>query len=188
MNQPTPLQLVEAVLFAGGDEYTVRELADMLALEPATIEEVLIELDQALAGRGTSLVRSGDSVSLATSPVVAETLAQLRKEELASPLSKPSLETLAIILYKGPIAKSEIDFIRGVNSGFMLRNLMVRGLIQKIGGARGAYQATTELLRFFGVDRAIDLPAYQELTDELQKRASALQGDATEPGDNDLVS
>lgn len=190
MQEPTLVQLIEAVLFAGGASYSVSDLAEMLASNKDAIHEALLELDTQLSGRGITLVRSGDSVALATSPVVSGVLSELRKQELTNPLSKPSLETLAIILYKGPITKSEIDFIRGVNSGFMLRSLLIRGLIEKLpgGGRSPAYQGTTSLLRYLGVDRAIDLPSFQELTDELGKRASALGSVESEPGDNDLVS
>ena len=68
---------------------------------------------------------------LGTAPQMSATVETLTKEELMKDLGKAGLETISIILYKGPISRAEIDYIRGVQSNFILRNLLVRGLIEK---------------------------------------------------------
>src|SRR3989344_340255 len=92
------------------------------------------------------------------SEVLKASLFKLR--EFYSELSRASLETLAIILYKGPISRREIDHIRGVNSGLILRSLMIRGLIERTEGTERSYsyKATLKLLEHLGITRREDLP------------------------------
>ena len=90
----------------------------------------------------------------------------MKKEELSRELSKASLETLTIILYTDGVTRSEIDFIRGVNSSFILRNLSVRGLIEKSDakeGRRNAYYPTLDTLAYMGVTRREELPDFDNL-------------------------
>jgi segregation and condensation protein B len=88
----------------------------------------------------------------------------LIKDELSKDLGKAGLETLAIVLYRGPIARSEVNYIRGVNSNYILRNILVRGLIEKdeASSARSTvYRPTFELLSYLGISKVEDLPEYQ---------------------------
>ena len=124
--------------------------------------------------RGIALVVNGDEALLATRPEMSDLIQSVKKQELSDPLSKSALETLAIILYKNGATKPEIDFIRGVNSGFMLRNLMVRGLIEKVAGGEnrrvGRYRATFDTLRHLGVTGVSELPNFETFALELAKR------------------
>jgi segregation and condensation protein B len=108
---------------------------------------------------------------LGTSPSASSLIAEITKEELSKELSKAALETLATVLYKGPITRAEIDYIRGVNSNFILRNLQVRGLVEKIDNPADQrsylYKPTFQLLEFMGVTRLEDLPEYAGTTDQL---------------------
>ena len=139
-------------------------LAETLGVKKADIHEAVLELAEKLAGHGLALVQHNETVMLATHPDMATTIDALYTREVTSPLSKTALETLAIILYKGPLQKSEIDYIRGVNSQFMLRNLSVRGLVEKLENPadkrRPLYQATHDTLTFLGISSAADLPEY----------------------------
>ena len=81
-------------------------------------------------------------------------------------LGRAGLETISIILYKNPVTKNEIDFIRGVNSQFIIRNLLIRGLIERIPNPNGRgnlYQPTFELLRYMGVEKIENLPDYEKV-------------------------
>ena len=87
-------------------------------------------------------------------------------------MGKAGLETLSIILYQGPITRSEIDYIRGVNSNFILRNLLVRGLIEKIVSPKDTrsfmYRPTFELLQHIGVSKIENVPDYQKIRTEIE--------------------
>ena len=128
-------------------------------------EEINISLEhlsKQLENRGVRLVRNGNEVVLATAPESAEILKSIVKSEFDSELSKASLETLSIILYKNTASRAEIDYIRGVNSSFILRNLLIRGLVErevKRGEDRSyIYKPSLSLLEHLGVKSLEELP------------------------------
>lgn len=88
----------------------------------------------------------------------------MRKEELSKDLSKASLETITIILYKNGATRSEIDYIRGVNSSFILRNLAIRGLVEKVpspdDSRKITYRPTFDLLSYMGVTRIEEIKEF----------------------------
>jgi segregation and condensation protein B len=122
---------IEALLFWKSEPVSLKELSKMLSVEVEKIDEALLELEKNLGNRGIVLVKKDESVYLATSSESSELIKKITKEEESAELGKASLETLSIVLYKSPILRSDIDYIRGVNSSFILRNLLVRGLIDK---------------------------------------------------------
>jgi segregation and condensation protein B len=123
---------IEALLFYKVSPIAIGELAEVLSLTSDEVHIGLDALEQSLVGRGIQLMRSGNNVALATAPAASATIEKSRREELARDLGKAALETLAIVLYRAPVARSGIDYIRGVNSTFTLRNLLVRGLIERV--------------------------------------------------------
>lgn len=177
-------QKIEGYLFYTGEPASHKKLSGVFGVPASEIETALAELSAALADRGIALVMNGDEALLATHPEMSDLIQSVKKQELSDPLSKSALETLAIILYKNGATKPEIDFIRGVNSGFMLRNLMVRGLIEKVAGGEnrrvGRYRATFDTLRHLGVTDVSELPNFETFALELAKR----EEQESEPGQN----
>lgn len=178
-------QKIESYLFYTGDAIAIKNLAKVFEVSEGEIQDALNALEQALSGRGIVLVRNGGDVMLATHPDMADVIMAIKKQELSDPLSKSALETLTIILYKDGATKPEIDFVRGVNSGFMLRNLLVRGLIEKVPNdedptSRGAssghskrvtkYRATMDTLRFLGISTLSELPNFEQFKAEIERR------------------
>lgn len=165
--------LIEALLFYRASPMRVGELARMLGKKTDEIETALGVLEGSLAGRGVRLVRAEDTVALATAPEAAHYIEGLRKEELSGELGRATLETLALILYRAPISKSEIDYIRGVNSSFSVRALLVRGLVERKKDSariRGfVYAPTIDTLSYLGISRAEELPEYAAARDEVEK-------------------
>ena len=100
-----------------------------------------------------------------TAPTTTAVAQEFVKEEMTGELTKPSLETLTVIAYRGPVSKPELELIRGVNCSLILRNLLIRGLIEEISDKqRGRrYQITMDFLKFLGVSSPSELPKYQEL-------------------------
>ena len=176
---------LEALLFWKGEPMTVKELAKSLGRKEAEVTEALNELEQTLRVRGIVLLRKNtldkhgqtnaaeEEVMLGTSTEASQLIEQLTKDELSKDLGKASLETLAIILYKGPVKRSEIDNIRGVNSQFILRNLLVRGLIDRRPDPRDSraslYAASFEMLSYLGISKVEDLANFDQVKEEIKK-------------------
>lgn len=165
-------QKLEAVLFWKGEPTTKKELAKILGVGAGDVEEGLSALREALSGRGLALMEKDDSVMLTTAPAMSGLIEGLLKESLERDLGKAGLETLTLILYYGPITRARIDYIRGVNSTFSLRQLMIRGLVERIDNpsdARGfLYKPTFELLSFLGITKLDELPNYADVRAELE--------------------
>ena len=155
---------IEALLFYKGEPVKIAFLAQVLKESEDDIRAGVDTLESELAGRGIQVIRNGDEVTLGTTRTMSALIEGLIKEELSKDLGKAGLETLAIVLYRGPVARSEVNYIRGVNSNYILRNLLVRGLIEKdeSSSARSTvYRPTFELLSYLGVSKVQDLPEYE---------------------------
>ncbi len=165
---------IEALLFALGRPISRSEL---IKLVPCSEEDLVTALAQAQPGRGVVLVDDGKQVELRAAPEAAEMIERIRKDEYAREVGKAGQEVLAAVIYRGPLTRSEIDFIRGVNSSQTLRTLTMRGLVRKIQNPKDSrsflYESTTELLATLGVQRAQDLPEYSQVREKLSKLEDA---------------
>jgi segregation and condensation protein B len=164
---------LEAILFWKGEPQSIKKLATSLAKTEEEIKAGLEILKEKVQNRGVELLYKNDEVMLGTSPKVSAIIERLTKEELVKDLGKAGLETISIIAYKGPISRAEIDYIRGVQSNFILRNLQIRGLVEKVTNPKDArsflYRPTFELLQFLGVSKISDLPEYEKVLEEFSK-------------------
>lgn len=162
---------MEAALFYKAAPIEKTELGKILDIDTETVSKTIIELRETLVGRGIRLIETNDAVELVTAPEAGELIEALRATELKKDIGKAGAETLAIILYKEPISRAEIDFIRGVNSNFILRNLLIRGLITRIPDPRDQrsyrYKITPECLAHLGIERKSDIPDYENVLNEL---------------------
>ncbi len=153
---------IEALLFFKGEPVRIAFLANTLKITEDEAWSGIQMLEEKLFFRGIVLIRNDKEVMLSTASAMGSTIEALLKEEISKDLGKAGLETLAIVLYRGPVARSEINYIRGVNSNYILRSLLVRGLIEKVeSSARSTvYRPTFELLSYMGVSKIEDLPEY----------------------------
>lgn len=160
----TPEALIEAVLFWHTEPLTVAELSRAVGRNEGETREALRALENNLKERGTQLVYKDDQVMLGTRPEASAMIERLTREELSRDLGRAGLETLTAVLYRGPISRADIDYLRGVNSSFILRHLMVRGLIERLPDPEDArvflYRPTFQLLQHLGLSRIEDLPEY----------------------------
>ncbi len=163
---------IEAILFWKGEPVKLKKLADMFSVSLEEVNEGVKNLKENLQNRGIVLIEKEDEVMLATASEFGSLIEELTKDEISKDLGKASLETLSIILYQGPIKRSEMDYIRGVNSQFILRNLLVRGLIEKITDPKDArtfvYKPSFELLAHLGVKNIEELPEYNEVRKDIE--------------------
>lgn len=157
--------LVESILFFKAEPLSYEELARLCNTDEKKIRTAVNRLAETLKSRGIRIVENEREVELRTAKETHETIERMQKETLEGELGKAGLEALAIVLYCEPVTRAEIDYIRGVNSGYTVRNLLVRGLIERANeiGAHGAhrYRATLEALGHLGVTRKEDLPDYE---------------------------
>ncbi|MBX9906462.1 SMC-Scp complex subunit ScpB [Patescibacteria group bacterium] len=164
---------LEGVLFYTSEPMSIGDLAKLCEVEKEAVEQAIQSLTVALESRGIRLVREGESVALMTAPFVGDIIEKIRKDELKRDIGKAGAETLAIIAYHESVTRSEIDFIRGVNSTFILRNLMIRGLIERIPHPTDqrsfAYKPTVELYAHLGITKKDELPQYNEIVEEIRK-------------------
>lgn len=177
--------LIEALLFSRSEPWTLGELAKTIGKERNDIEEAVRTLEEKLSERGIILVRADDTVTLGTHPEASALLQKLYKEELEKPLSKASVETLSIILYGEEVTRGKIDYIRGVNSSFILRSLLVRGLIERklypYDRKQYMYVPTAELLSQLGVGKVSTLKDYEKIHEELLKTENSESNDTDVP-------
>jgi segregation and condensation protein B len=163
---------LEAILFFKGEAISFQKLMEILKISKDELIEVILNLNQSLTDRGIVLMETENEIKLGTNPEFSELIENLQKEELNKELSKASLETLSIILYKNGASRSDIDYIRGVNSSFTLRALSIRGLVQKItdlkDNRRYIYKPSFELLSFMGIKSVEELPDFNEVNNSIK--------------------
>lgn len=174
---------IEAFLFLYGEPIQLGKLAKELGVKEAEVRTALQTLIESSRGenRGLNVILFDDRAQLITKPEMKPYLAKLISEELDSPLTPASLETLSIIAYLGPCPRSLIDYIRGVNSTFILRSLMVRGLVERRPDPKRAhaflYQVSFDFLKHMGVGSPEDLPDYEKYRELMQSFFNEREGD-----------
>ena len=163
---------IESILFWKGEPISRKKLSEILKVEQGEIDESIIKLKGNLKDRGVVLLEKENEIMLGTAPELSKLIEDLQKEELNKELSKASLETLSIVLYKPGVSRSEIDYIRGVNSSFTLRVLSVRGLVEREIDDKDnrlyMYKSSFELLSYMGIKSVDELPDYGEVKNGLK--------------------
>lgn len=168
---------IEAVLFYKAKPIAISYLAKFFEVTEEEIGNSLFDLQQSLAHRGIRLLVSDNrEVQMVTAGELAEVIETLRKDEMKQDIGTAGAETLAIVLYRGPINRAEIDRIRGVNSSFILRNLQIRGLVERQGSGSGSgfqYVGTPALLAHLGITQKEALPDYSKVVTALEEFMAA---------------
>ncbi|HSX02447.1 MAG TPA: SMC-Scp complex subunit ScpB [Candidatus Saccharimonadia bacterium] len=159
--------LLEAVLFVANEPLGVARLAQIIEHEEATVQQGLRELGESLAGRGLQLTELDGQYRLVTTPAADGPVRRYLQAEARAELSRPALETLAIVAYRGPVTRAQLDELRGVASETMLRNLLQRGLIAEKGAAEEPghptlYGVSQTFLQHFGLGSLSELPPLPE--------------------------
>ncbi len=180
-------EIVEALVFASDEPLPVKQLTDILALaDPgeramrASADQVLAVIDELngeyeRSGRSFRIVKVAGGYQFATRPQFGIWLGRMMKEKAKRRLSVSALESLAVIAYKQPVTKPELEAIRGVNADYVLRTLLERNLVAIVGRAATPgrpllYGTTKEFLKHFGLNDLSELPKPREI-DELMEEA-----------------
>jgi segregation and condensation protein B len=165
--------MVEALLFVADSPVSVGRLAEALQVTPGQVEHALDDLETTYAERGLRLQRAGSRVQLITAPEMAPSIERFLGLEVRTRLSRAAVETLAIIAYRQPITRPEIEAIRGVGSDSVLRTLVSLGLIDEVGRAPTVghpilYGTTFEFLQHFGLRSLEEMPPLEEVPIEAE--------------------
>ena len=159
---------VESLLFVATEPIPVTRLADVLGVETDEVEQTLLILNHEYAGRGMRIQRKGKRVQMVTAPETADIVRRLLGLELTGKLSPAALETLAIVAYRQPVTRAQIEAVRGVSSDSVLRTLINRGLVEELGrldqaGRPIIYGTTFDFLQQFGITSLDQLPPLKEI-------------------------
>jgi len=159
---------IEALLFVSEGPVSLDDLARALLVRRDEVQQSVERLLRASVGRGTHIVYAGDCAQMVTAPDAAPYVEQFLGLDLSTRLSSAALETLAIIAYRQPITRAQIDAIRGVNSDGVIRSLIAKSLVAPVGrleqvGRPVLLGTTLEFLQYFGVRSLADLPSLSEL-------------------------
>lgn len=164
---PETVAALEALLFASDVPLELSRIAEVLELEPPAVQAAVDALRESLAvpGRGLDLVEVGGGFRLVTRPETAPALVRLQRLRLKTRLSRAALETLAIIAYRQPISRPEVEQLRGVGAESVLTHLLERRLIRVVGrkaapGRPMLYGTTREFLEHFGLRDLEELPPF----------------------------
>jgi segregation and condensation protein B len=160
---PSTVQLIESLLFIAGESVTVAQLAQALELPADAVEAALERLAAECATRGVRVQRQGENIQLVSAPEAAAVIERFLGGQPPARLSAAALEALAIIAYRQPITRAQVDSVRGVDSSGVIRALLGRDLIVETGrletvGRPILYATTPEFLRQFGLANLEELP------------------------------
>jgi segregation and condensation protein B len=183
---------IEALLLITGSPLSLERLKGIFEEEPKErIEEQLqaLKADYEARGAGIMLAEVANGWQLATRPEYAAWVRKFKTVKVSTRLSRPALETLAIIAYKQPVTRPEIEAIRGVNIGGIVRNLMERRLVKIVGkkdvpGKPMLYGTSAEFLQYFGLKDLSSLPTLKEFQ-ELEASEEAMLPEAPDAGEHE---
>ena len=162
--------IVESILFVSGEPVSMQKISKITEATFEDVESIVNALQKEYAEnkRGMIIIRKEQEVQMATDPENAGILDQLVKSEIQENLSKAALEVLAIIAYRGPISRVEVEAIRGVNCSFTVRSLLMRGLLERVDNPKDnrgyLYKISFDFLKKLGLDSIEKLPDYEILS------------------------
>ena len=163
---------IESLLFASAKPLTLKRLAEILEAKKEEVkqaaEELIGEYDQ--RNGGVVIVRDGQKLQMMTSPNFSDLIKEYLHSEMTGELTRPSLETLTIIAYRQPATKAELEMIRGINCSLILRNLLIRGLIEAREDKQtgiNRYRLTFDFMQYLGVKDVSELPDYGNLNKDI---------------------
>ncbi len=161
---------IESLLFISAKPMTVKQLSDLIKQDAKDVksagDELVLEYKE--KKQGIQIIKNGSKFQMVSSQENAKVVKEFIKDETTGELSRPSLETLTIIAYRGPITKIDLDRIRGVNCALIIRNLLIRGLIEgKTDKKKETYYTVTfDFIRFLGINEISELPDFKRLNED----------------------
>jgi len=162
--------IIESLLFISGEPMSFKKMAKLISINEGELKLLagILAKKYRDENRGLRILIKGDKAQMVTSGENSEVVDKFLKADIEGGLSRAASEVVSIVAYRGPIARSEIEEIRGVNCSFTLRHLMIRGLIERINSPKDAraylYKISFDFLKKLGVESVEELPKYDELS------------------------
>lgn len=170
--------LIEGLLFYKSAPQKKMTLQKVYSVSAEDLQIAVDALRARLQTGATRIIETETEIALVTAPELAPFIDDIRKAEIKNDIGKAGAETLAIILYRGAVTRSDIDRVRGVNSSFILRNLLIRGLVERKESTRGSgytFAVTPALLAKLGVTHTRELTDFAKVTDALEAFVAAAE-------------
>lgn len=170
MDQEKLKSAIESILFISGEPVKISRIIKITGAAKPEVENALMVLsgEYSSSGRGFVIIRKEEEVQLATNPANAALIEDLVKSEIQENLSKASLEVLAIVAYRGPLTRAEVEAIRGVNCSFTVRALLMRGLLERVDNPKDnrsyLYKISFDFLKKLGLESIERLPDFEKLS------------------------
>jgi segregation and condensation protein B len=201
--------ILEALIFASDEPISSQEIIKAIkeidgtdtSITPSDVEKSVSELNEKYDGEDSSfrIIPIAEGFIFGTKPEYAKYVGYLSTEKSKRRLSQPALETLAIIAYKQPITKPEIESIRGVNSDYMINTLLEKTLVTIKGRSESIgrpliYGTTPEFLKYFGINKISDLPKPREIdeivqdADFIEQKRKIMMNEIEENLENDIIN
>ena len=182
--------IIEGLLFVASEPVTINSLAAAVECNVKDVEMALTQLKEDSHKRGVRLQRQGNKIQLVSAPELTDYIERFLGLTITGKLSTPAMETLAIVAYRQPITRPQIEIIRGVNSDGVLRTLISKGLVEEIGrldtvGHPTLFGTTFEFLRYFGIESMDDLPELDLPQIEFPANDAEVESDTGTDDDND---
>ena len=160
---------IESLLFISAKPMSTKQLAGLLKVKEADVKKAGEELveDYLQSKRGIQIIKNASKFQMVSSADNAKLIQDFLSDETSGELSRPSMETLTIIAYRGPISKISLDRIRGVNCSLILRNLLLRGLLEMKEDKdkeESFYTVSFDFIRFLGINKVEELPDFERLS------------------------
>jgi segregation and condensation protein B len=177
MDQQKLISQLLSILLVASKPVNTQELIETLEISDEELKSTVAELVLQNQTSGIILLAHNNKLQLASNPDNSGVVKKFLSLELREKLTDATIETLGIILYKQPVSKAEIENIRGVNSQYILRQLLIRGLIEKIQSPSDKrmqlYKTTLEFMQHLGIKDMKDLPDFEELTKNIELPSNA---------------
>lgn len=160
---------IESILFVASKPLTAKQIAKAAGVKPSEVEDALetLKMKYNREDSGINILEQDSQVQMASNSDNIDVVEGFVKEQVSDELTRAQLETLTVVAYRGPITRPELEEIRGVNCAVILRNLMIRGLIEE-GEDKDkmlpVYTLSFEALRHLGLKSTSELPSYEELS------------------------
>lgn len=161
--------VIESLLFVSGEPLSVKKLSKIAGKPESEVEEAVTQLSDDCKNnhRGFYVARKEDEIQLVSASEFKEYVHKLVKGDPEEDLSRATLEVLAVVAYRGPISRAQIEEVRGVNCSFTLRNLLIRGLVERVENPNDSrsylYKISFDFLKHLGLENVKELPNYADL-------------------------
>ncbi len=178
--------ILESILFVASKPLAIRDIAKSTGEKEASIREALDTVKERYNRKdsGIQILEIGDTVQMGTNPACAQGISAFITDEISEELTRAQLETLTIVSYRGPITRAELEQIRGVNCAVIIRNLLMRGLIEEKEREHEmfpVYMLSMEAIQHLDIRSPKELPEYEILSVHEHIEALLQEKDSTSP-------